>query len=336
MIVILNLKKRSSGVSTTILALQPILEDLRADIFYFGSGVKNVKRQLTFLELVRQCFIRTKDSLVLHARRDHEIIFSLILRAISLRPIKIVFTWAAQRPKGWFTNMISRQVDCMIATSVGASKFTPLRANIIQHGVNISAQPVQKDLTIPKIAIIGRVRPEKGTDVFVKALLENLHHDFHAYIIGEVLNEHKPFSNELKSLIQSRSACSKFEWINYMPHNELLNFLKEIHVVVACPRYEGFGLTLFEGAAAGCAIIGTKTGAFPELIGNDEQGYLIPCNDVSALQLALEKLLSNPQKIADFGQQAQGYVKQHYTIEKEAEKLACLYDSMLKNTEFKK
>ena len=330
-VVVLNLKSRSSGVSTSIFALQPKLESLDDSVCYLGAKFDGKSRRITFWQLLQLCFTYIKLPLVIHARRDHEILLALMLRFFSPRKIKIIFTFAGQRPKGKFSSMLCGQVDYIIATSSQSAKFAPFVSKIVGHGVNIpdlqTCAPRSAN-AVRRIAIIGRIRAEKGADIFVDALLGNLHHAFEAYIIGAVVGRNQIFQRQLQEKIASYNAEDRFIW-QEMSYPAVMEFLQSVDIVVACPRYERFGLTLYEGAAAGCALIGSDTGAFPELIGENQRGILIPCNDVNALQLAIDQLLSNKQIMADKAIAAASYVKEYCSLDNEAAALAKIYKQYL-------
>lgn len=329
-IVVGNMKKRISGVSITIRLLQPLLALWRNDIGYVGADLPGCSHKLSAWQVVKLCLQRTRATLILHARRDHEVVLALVLRAIALRPVKIVFTWAAQRHKGRFSSLVCRQVDAMIATSEAAACFTPFTTKIIPHGVAVPSPRPAKDFTKPKIAIIGRVRLDKGTDLFVKALLQNLDYPFEAFIIGQTRPPHQALKDSLQDLIAAHNAGDRFHWIDFMAYDALQKFLcNTITHVVACSRYEGFGLTIFEGAAAGCALIGTETGAFPSMVGTNQRGLLVPCDNVDALADALRTLLTGPKLSESYAAAAHAFVLEHYSIAHEARAIAALYDELL-------
>lgn len=58
-------------------------------------------------------------------------------------------------------------------------------------------------------------------------------------------------------------------------------------------RFEGFGLPIYEALTAGTPVIGTETGAAPELLANGE-GILIPIDDPIAMSKAIQKICALP------------------------------------------
>jgi glycosyltransferase involved in cell wall biosynthesis len=74
-----------------------------------------------------------------------------------------------------------------------------------------------------------------------------------------------------------------------------------IHVVPS--RWdEAFGLTTLEGMAAGNAVVATRTGGTPEVVG--DAGQLFERDDVATLSQLLAKLVVDANARADWGRQA--------------------------------
>src|SRR5207253_124828 len=57
--------------------------------------------------------------------------------------------------------------------------------------------------------------------------------------------------------------------------------------------YEGFGLTVAEAMASGCAVVAVDTSSIPEVVG--DAGLLVPSSDASLLAAALSRLIAEPE-----------------------------------------
>jgi mannosyltransferase len=100
--------------------------------------------------------------------------------------------------------------------------------------------------------------------------------------------------------------------------------------MVACPRYEPFGITPLEAMASGCAVIASRTGAFEYIVLPGETGELVPTADVDALALAVKKMMSDTLTIEHMGRAGRARVTAEFSIEKEAQGIADVYRTVLK------
>jgi len=99
-------------------------------------------------------------------------------------------------------------------------------------------------------------------------------------------------------------------------------------LLVAAPRYEGFGLTPLEAMASGVPFIATDTGAFKALSDEGRVGEIVPIGDVPALGGALDRWLSSPGRIAAAGIAARNHAAAHYSAAKEADAVAAVYEEL--------
>src|SRR5262249_42150056 len=59
-------------------------------------------------------------------------------------------------------------------------------------------------------------------------------------------------------------------------------------IAVSASEYEGFGLTVCEAMASGCAVVAVATSSIPEVVG--DAGVLVPRSDPALLAEALARL----------------------------------------------
>ena len=104
--------------------------------------------------------------------------------------------------------------------------------------------------------------------------------------------------------------------------------MRSLHLVAALSDNEGFGLTPLEAMASGTAVLTSKAGAWPEVVKNDVNGYLVDINNQQATTTALRSLLESPEQLVNLGRQGLDQVLTHHTVEQEAEKLCKLYQQL--------
>src|SRR5262249_7566460 len=77
-------------------------------------------------------------------------------------------------------------------------------------------------------------------------------------------------------------------WLGPLDDESLRVLYRLTSIVVSASEYEGFGLTLCEGMAAGTAVVAVATSSIPEVVG--EAGLLVARSDPDLLAEALRRL----------------------------------------------
>ena len=89
---------------------------------------------------------------------------------------------------------------------------------------------------------------------------------------------------------------------------------------------------VFDYMAAQKPTILAIDGVIRDVIESSGGGTYVPPGDSTALSAAILKYNGNPQLIADHGQNARRYVKEHFEREKIADKLELILRSLLSQT----
>ncbi|VUZ25288.1 Glycosyltransferase Gtf1 [uncultured Comamonas sp.] len=105
--------------------------------------------------------------------------------------------------------------------------------------------------------------------------------------------------------------------------------LARVQVCVLAAHWEGLGLSMMEGMAAGCACIGSNVVGLQEVIQHKVDGLLVPHQDAPALAQALLQLLTNPEQAAQFGAQARRTALTRYGREQMGLRYQALLDAPL-------
>ena len=79
---------------------------------------------------------------------------------------------------------------------------------------------------------------------------------------------------------------------------------------------EAFGLTIAEAMAAGKPLIGTRTGAIPELIDEGRSGFLVEPGDTLALTEAIVSLVGDARRRCEMGQTGKRICQEKFDLQK--------------------
>ncbi len=97
---------------------------------------------------------------------------------------------------------------------------------------------------------------------------------------------------------------TKHHWIPSLPHDKILNLMREHDILIFPTLFDGFGLVVSEAMSQGTPVIATYNSAGPDLIEHGKNGWLIEAGSTSALLEAIGKLVANPSEIVKAGNAA--------------------------------
>ena len=336
-VIVPNLHRRYSGVTATNRMVAPKLAKL-VRAAWFGSYRPEGIAGMGFGDLLK--LWRRRIPLIWHARRNDEMIIGLLLRMLGW-PLKLVFTSAAQRHHTWITRALIRSMDAIIATSDVSASYLKREATVIPHGVDteIYAPPADRAAAFAEsglpgryaIGCFGRIRAQKGSDVFVEAMCRLLprYPDFSAVMIGAITAEQMGFASELKKRIQAADLASRIVIMGELDIEEVQRWYRRLTIYAFTSRNEGFGLTLIEAMASGAALVASRAGAAEFVVDDGVTGVLTPIGDAGALAAALEPLMRDPAAARAMGMRARQRVEEKFSLEAEAARIADVYRTLI-------
>jgi mannosyltransferase len=198
------------------------------------------------------------------------------------------------------------QMDGIITTCSAANSYLETPADVvIPHGIDLERYHPPKDkkeawqtLGFPGefgIGIFGRVRPSKGIDVLVDAVIPVLKENSAptVVIVGETTPKFRDYQKQLQAKIDKAGLSRRIIFHGKQPGRALPGLFRGMSIVAALSRNEGFGLTIPEAMASGCAVLASHAGAWQDIIDEGHHGFTVPVGDPEATQAALKKLLDS-------------------------------------------
>ena len=340
-IVVANQHFRFTGVSATVEALVPHMQEQRA-IALLDLGGLDLPQTWTFRDILRQGWSRPEQgkTRIWHARRDVEMLTGLFLKWVLWQPWKVVFTSAAPKRHGAFLRWLINRMDAIIVTSQRSAEFLDWYSVIISHGVDTDifvppADKLEANETggLPgKYAIgsFGRIRPSKGSDLFVEAMIELLprYPEFSAFLTGLSTPAEQEFRADLERKIAEAGLGERIVFLGDLSGEEIRNWYRRCTICVAASRREGFGLTPMEAMASGAVAVCSGAGFWPELIRPGQNGALFETGNRASLVAALEPFMAEPLQTQALGEKARRYVVRHHSIRGEADQILDLYAAL--------
>lgn len=330
-----NANKRFSGVTSTMLQVLSRQEKLTQVAVLGKHFLPEHIQAMNFFALARLCYkpLPNGQWRVFHARRNDEMIQALLLKWVFRAKLKIAFTSTAQRHHSRFTKFLMRQMDSIISTCSAAASYLETPPDIIiPHGIDThtfhpaeNREDCWRELGLPGrygIGILGRIRPQKGLDRLIDAVIPLLpnHPDFTVVITGQIQRQDQAYFDQQMQKIKQAGLEKQVHYLGELPFSDIPKVIRSMTLVAALSRNEGFGLTVIEAMASGAAVIASDAGAWPDIIRQGIDGYSVSGSQ-QAINSTLKTLLDSPQLLLEMGAKARQHAEQHYSIDREARQL---------------
>ncbi|WP_440874427.1 glycosyltransferase family 4 protein [Thalassotalea sp. PLHSN55] len=338
-----NSNSNFSGVTSTMLQVTSHLKTLVNLRIMGPHHLTDPDLAISFWQVAKMCRtpLKSGKSRIFHARRVDEMIQALILKHVFGAKFKIVFSSAAQRPRSKSTIWLTRKMDAVLAMCKASASYLADKPDaIIYHGINSEQYLPAEDKAKAwqslgysgkyGIGILGRVRKQKGVHLFVNACIDALqkHPDFTAVVVGSISSGNEEFVNQLKEKVAQANLTDRIIFTGELPFEQIPKIFSALSLAAALSDNEGFGLTIPEAMSCEAAVLATQAGAWPEIIRDDIDGYVVPVEDQAQVTEKLNTLLSDPEKLALMGKNGRERVLAHYTVKRESAALLAFFKSL--------
>ena len=179
----------------------------------------------------------------------------------------------------------------------------------------------------PLIVAIGRLIVKKGFANLIRACALLFEHGrpFRCEIFGE-----GPLENQLRAQIEESGLKELVQLPGPKPQHQLRERLAaaSAFVLASVPEAEGgmdnLPTVIMEAMATGLPVISTRIGGIPEMVIDNETGFLVRPDDPVALADAIEKVINDRSLGQKLGQAGHGRAQTLFSIEKNVRDLCAL------------
>ncbi|HEX9466513.1 MAG TPA: glycosyltransferase family 4 protein, partial [Alphaproteobacteria bacterium] len=275
---------------------------------------------------------------IVHARSRAPAWSALAAAKRTGRPFVTTFhgVYNAGNPlKRWYNSVMARGTRVIaISQFVGEHLVRhygvePGRVRVIHRGVDFSAfdptrvsQPRMIQLArewrlpdgVPIVMLPGRLTRWKGQLVLIDALERLGRRDICCLLVGSDQGR-SAYRAEIERRVRQRGLEGVVRMVDHCRDMPAAYMLADV-VVSASTDPEAFGRVVAEAQAMGRPVIVPDHGAGPELIRQDETGWLVPPGDPAALAASLDVALKlDADRRAALAHAAIDHVRAHFTRE---------------------
>ena len=179
------------------------------------------------------------------------------------------------------------------------------------------------------LGFVGRLVPERGLDLLFRACV-GLVGKWSLTVIGT-----GPSQEELEGLAQRLGIAARISWLGALPRPAVDAVWSRLDCLVLPSRTtERWVMT--EGRAAihamahGVAVVGTESGALPEIVGS--AGRIVPEEDVASLTAALQDLYDDRSECERLGSVGRRRVQEEFSDDAIARKMLAFWRTLITAT----
>ena len=181
--------------------------------------------------------------------------------------------------------------------------------------------------TPPLIIAVGRLIPKKGFGDLIRAcaFLEKRGKSFRCEIVGQ-----GPLENELRAQIDELRLQNNVVLTGAKPQAQLRERLAAANIFVLPSVIDPDGgmdnlpTVIMEAMATRLPVVSTNIGGIPEMVIENETGFLVQPGDAAAMGDAIEKVISDRSWAARLGNSGYDRARTLFSIQKNVRELCAL------------
>lgn len=193
-----------------------------------------------------------------------------------------------------------------VAQFVPVSKITtlyhPFNINKLLRAADADyTNPFKLPKSLKTVIIAGSITATKGHLEAVEAIGKLNTDDYSAELAIVGHKGSVEYMNAIAKIISKYDIADKVHFLGQVKNDQVLALIKSADVGITGSKKEAFGRLTFEYIALGKPVVGTNSGATPEMVHDGNNGYLYKYKDETSLYKALLRYAKKPNLIKEHG-----------------------------------
>ena len=222
-------------------------------------------------------------------------------------------------------------VTCVSAAGLAqVRQFVPEilpRSSVIYNFVHAPLLiPAPLPIDPPRLLCLGRLVPQKGFDLALRAFASLCHRFPRARL---VIAGDGPARAALELQAAGLRLTHSVDFIGWVAPEKVPELMNTATVVVMPSQCEGFGLVALEAAMMARPVVATRVGGLPEVVIHQQTGLLVEQEDREALSDAIAFLLDHPEAATTMGRAGRLRAQRFFSLERLVDSYDALYRKLI-------
>ena len=179
------------------------------------------------------------------------------------------------------------------------------------------------------IIYVGQISKRKGLINLIKSLgeLKGKGILYNLNVVGDFSD--KTYKELILSAVKEYKLDSQIKFSGWLPQQQIAELLDDNGIFVLPSNQESLPVSIIESMSGGRLVIATDVGGIPEIIMNDQTGYVYKKNDIRQLSTILETLFHNSERYLLISNNARKFAKNNFSSLTVAEKTKNIYSEVI-------
>lgn len=227
------------------------------------------------------------------------------------------------------------------ATSYALKSQTELFVNhkseikVVPFGIDLSVfKPLKQNKQMLTIGTVKGLEHVYGIDILLRAVarllkkLQQLDDQSYAEKLQiQIVGDGSELGN-LKQLANELNIDQMTKFVGKVPNNEVPAYLNDFDIYCALSRSESFGVAILEASACEVPVVVSEVGGLPEVVQNEQTGFIVNHNDEDEIVNRLLQLIINSDLRKQYGKSGRKFVQQYYNWNENITEMENIYSTI--------
>ncbi|NEU30303.1 glycosyltransferase family 4 protein [bacterium LRH843] len=134
---------------------------------------------------------------------------------------------------------------------------------------------------------------------------------------------------EMKELTKKFNIEDVTTFTGAVPHSDVPKYLNKLDIYCALSLQESFGVAVIEASACEVPVIVSNVGGLPEVVRENDTGYIVESENSLQIADKLYELVLNPEKRKEMGKRGREFVQSIYNWEDNVKEMEDVYKKLI-------